>query len=281
VTAPPPPNQPPTAAFTPNNCTGLTCSFTDQSTDPDGSVTSWSWSFGDNQTATQQNPSHTYSAGGTYTVTLTVKDNVGASSAPVSHTVSVTAPPPPNQPPTAAFTPSCPGGLTCSFADQSTDPDGSVASWQWSFGDGSSATTRNPSHTYTAGGSYTVTLTVKDNVGASSAPVSHTVSVTAPPPPNQPPSVTAGPDQDVLVGLLFTLSGASFSDPDDNGPWTITIDWGDGRSDTFTASSAGSISRSHSYPVTLLGASYQLRITVRDPHGATGSDTKTVVVRIA
>src|SRR5207245_8385423 len=67
---------------------------------------SWSWNFGDGQTATQRNPSHTYAAGGSYTVTLTVKDNQNASSSPASKTVNVSAP---NQPPTAAFTPSCTG----------------------------------------------------------------------------------------------------------------------------------------------------------------------------
>src|SRR5207302_1001928 len=139
-------------------------------------------------------PSHTYSAAGSYTVTLTVKDNQNASSSPVSHTVQVTAP---NQPPTAAFTSSCPT-LTCSFSDQSSDPDGSVTSWQWTFGDGTTGSTaQNPLHTYSAAGSYTVTLTVKDNQNASSSPVSHTVQVTA---PNQPPSVSAGGEQTVLVG---------------------------------------------------------------------------------
>src|SRR3989449_960331 len=142
------PNQAPTAAFT-ASCPALTCSFTDQSSDPDGSVTSWQWTFGDGTTgATAQNPSHTYSAGGSYTVTLTVTDNQGAPNS-VTHSV---APSQPNQPPTAAFTASCPA-LTCSFTDQSSDPDGSVTSWQWTFGDGTSgSTTQNPSHTYSAGG---------------------------------------------------------------------------------------------------------------------------------
>src|SRR5439155_270799 len=90
----------------------------------------------------------------------------------------------PNQPPTAAFTSSC-GGLTCSFTDQSTDPDGSVIGWSWNFGDGATSNSRNPSHPYGATGDYTVTLTVTDDAGASSAPVTHSVSPRA---PNQPPT---------------------------------------------------------------------------------------------
>jgi serine protease len=58
---------------------GLTASFTDASSDSDGSIASRSWSFGDGSTSTSTNPSHTYAASGTYTVTETVKDNAGAS----------------------------------------------------------------------------------------------------------------------------------------------------------------------------------------------------------
>src|SRR5213593_1204602 len=273
-----PPNQSPTAAFPAPSCSGLTCSFTDQSSDPDGTIASRQWNVGDGTaTSSQPNPSHTYAAGGTFTVTLTVSDNQNATGS-VSHPVTVTAPPPPNQPPSAAFpAPSC-GGLTCSFTDQSSDPDGTTASRQWNFGDGSATSSQaNPSHTYTAGGTFTVTLTVTDNQNATGS-VSHPVTVTAPPPPNQPPSVSAGGDQTVLVGLLFTLEGASFSDPDHDGPWTVTIDWGDGTSSTSTSPSEGSIGGSHSYPVTLLGHDYQLTVTVVDAHGARGSATKTVHV---
>src|SRR5436309_3393456 len=188
VTAPPPPNQPPTAAFPAPSCSGLTCSFTDQSTDPDGTIASRQWNFGDGTaTSSQANPSHTYTAGGTFTVTLTVTDNQNATGS-VSHPVTVTAPPPPNQPPSvSAGAPNC-SGLTCSFTDESTDPDGTIASRQWNFGDGSATSSQaNPSHTYTAGGTFTVTLTVTDNQNATGS-VSHPVTVTAPPPPNQPPT---------------------------------------------------------------------------------------------
>jgi len=86
-------NDPPTASFA-FDCTNLTCSFTDTSADGDGTIASWAWSFGDGSNATVQKPSHTYAAGDTYTVSLTVTDDDGAT-ATTSQDVSVTAPPPP------------------------------------------------------------------------------------------------------------------------------------------------------------------------------------------
>jgi subtilisin family serine protease len=82
-------NQPPSASFT-SSCTGLSCNFTDTSTDPDGSIASRSWNFGDAGTSTATNPSHTYASAGTYTVTLTVTDNGGAT-ATTSKAVTVSS----------------------------------------------------------------------------------------------------------------------------------------------------------------------------------------------
>ena len=84
-------NNPPVAGFS-SSCTNLGCSFTDSSSDSDGTVTGWSWSFGDGATSSVQSPSHTYAAAGTYMVTLTAADSGGATGS-VSHTVTVTAPP--------------------------------------------------------------------------------------------------------------------------------------------------------------------------------------------
>jgi PKD repeat protein len=84
-------NLPPTADFT-FTTNDLTANFTDTSTDPDGTIASWLWDFGDGNTSTEQNPSHAYAAAGTYTVTLTVTDNDAASDS-VSKSVTVTEPP--------------------------------------------------------------------------------------------------------------------------------------------------------------------------------------------
>ena len=169
-------NAAPSASFT-SSVSNLTASFTDHSTDSDGTIASRSWAFGDGGTSSSTNPSHTYASAGTYTVTLTVTDNDGASdSASASVTVTST---PTNTPPTANFTSST-NDLTASFTSTSSDPDGSIVSYAWSFGDGGTSTSQNPSHTYAAAGTYSVSLTVTDNGGATGSK-SANVTVTAPP----------------------------------------------------------------------------------------------------
>lgn len=84
-------NTPPVASFT-DGCIKLDCGFTDTSTDSDGTISNWTWDFGDGATSSLQNPSHVYSAGNSYTVNLTVTDNDGATGN-TSASISVTEPP--------------------------------------------------------------------------------------------------------------------------------------------------------------------------------------------
>lgn len=93
--------------------------------------------------------------------------------------------------------------------------------------------------------------------------------------PNRPPVVNAGSNQAVLLGVLYTLPDASFSDPDNDGPWSYTIIWGDGSSSSGSLSSQGSISGSHTY---LLLGTYRITVGVTDGHGASGSASKTLTV---
>ena len=172
-----PVNTPPVASFT-SSCTDLNCSFTDTSTDSDGTIAGWAWDFGDGATSAAQNPSHTYAAGGTFTVTLTASDNDGATDA-ASDTITVTGATA-NDPPVASFTFSC-SDLSCSFdGSASSDSDGTIVSYAWDFGDGNTAAGVTASNTFGAAGKYTVSLTVTDDDSATGAD-QQDVTVTAPP----------------------------------------------------------------------------------------------------
>jgi hypothetical protein len=123
--------------------------------------------------------------------------------------------------------------------------------------------------TVSGGNSQTVTVSA-----GGTTQVTFSISCTAPP---SQPVVTAGPDESVVVGAVYSLGGASFTDPSHDGPYTITISWGDGSSPTtFTAASEGTITASHSYGGVL--AQYTLTVTVVDSHGNTGSAQKVVSV---
>jgi PKD repeat protein len=168
-------NNDPNASFS-YGCTGLACSFDGNgSSDSDGSISAYDWDFGDGATDSGSTASHTFAAGGTFSVVLTVTDDLGATG---SDTQSVTVVDPnANVAPTANFTSSC-TDLACDFTDASTDSDGTVTGWSWDFGDGNSSTAQNPSNSYASGGTYSVTLTATDNDGDSdSASQDVTVSV--------------------------------------------------------------------------------------------------------
>ena len=188
----PPANQPPVAnPGGPYSTTTGTVQFDGSaSSDPDGDLPlTYAWNFGDGATGTGAQPSHTYAATGSYTVTLTVTDSRGAQSSPATTTATYGVSS--NQPPVAN-----PGGPYSSATgvvqfdgSRSSDPDGNLPlTYAWTFGDGGTGTGVQPTHTYLANGTYTVTLTVTDSRGAQSAPATTTATV----------SVTTG--SVVLVG---------------------------------------------------------------------------------
>jgi len=157
-------NNPPVAAFSGTPLSGtypLTVAFTDASTN---TPTSWAWTFGDGGTSTLKNPSYTYTAAGTYSVTLTATNAYGSNSLTKTGYITVTAPN--TNPPVAAFSGTPTSGtipLTVAFTDASTN---TPTSWAWTFGDGGTSTVQNPSHIYTTAGTYTVVLTATNAYGS-------------------------------------------------------------------------------------------------------------------
>lgn len=152
-------NNPPTAGFT-SSIADLAVTFTDTSSDTDGSITGWSWNFGDTNSSSAQDPLHTYAGPGIYTVALTVTDNLGGMDSS-SQQVTVSAGGG-NAPPVANFSYAC-NGRDCSF-NSTSSADAGISSYSWDFDDGSGLLPDDPSpsHLYTSNGNYTVTLTITD-----------------------------------------------------------------------------------------------------------------------
>jgi PKD repeat protein len=143
----------PTAAWT-HTTNLLTANFTDATL---ASVISWDWDFGDGNSSSLQNPSHTYTAAGTYYVCLTITDSCG----PDTHCDSVAV----CEVPVAQFSAVNSGPGIADFTDQSTG----ATSWAWTFGDGATSNLQNPSHTYLNTGTYLVCLTVTNACGTDSS----------------------------------------------------------------------------------------------------------------
>ncbi|MGB9939004.1 PGF-pre-PGF domain-containing protein [Methanosarcina sp.] len=147
-----------------SNCTAgyrpLSIAFTDTST---GLPASWSWDFGDGNRSARQNPVHEYSNAGNYSVTLTVSNSRGSNSIQKMNYITAV-----RQSPSPDFRSNVTGGnipLTVQFDDTST---GSPVSWNWNFGDGSTSTEQNPTHTYFSAGTYKVSLIAGNADGNSS-----------------------------------------------------------------------------------------------------------------
>ena len=225
-------NNPPAANFNTTGpyCDGNSISFTDIST---AGVTIWNWNFGDpasgaNNTSTSQNPSHTFSGPGTYTVTLTVSTG-SCQSLPYQFPVTVFPKPVSDFSfPNAICLPS---GAT-QFTDLSTVGAGNtITDWNWNFGDGSpNSTAQNPLHNYAGVGPYTVTLTVTTNNGCTNTRVRTVNTINAEPQAafNWPAEVCTGSpaaftDNSTAPGSTVTGWNWNFGDPASGANNTSTL----------------------------------------------------------
>ena len=177
--------------------------FTDLSAN---NPTSWLWDFGDGNTSTLQNPSHTYADANTYTVCLTVTNDLGTDFFCSNIEVELA--------PIALFVYSDLGDGVFDFEDLSFN---NPTAWEWDFGDGGSSTEQNVTYTYTIPGDYTVCLTASNAIG--SHVYCEDISVAIPP----------------VADFTFTDDGNgaySFTDASTLNPFSWDWDFDDGNTST-------------------------------------------------
>ena len=189
----------------------------------DSSITT-TWDFGDGNTSNVNNPSHTYASDGTYNVCTIINTTCGIDTLCTTLIVC-------GAPTSAAFVPST-SGLTVSFTDSSTN----AASYSWDFGDGSTDTTANPSHTYANVGWYNVCLMTTSPCGAMDT-LCDSILVCANP----------------IAGINSTNMGGGVYGFNDNSSFGSSYFWdfGDGTTDT-TQNAMHSYGSDGSYTVCLI-----------------------------
>lgn len=269
---------PPVAEFEGTPLSGsapLTVAFTDLSTG-DG-ISAWSWDFGDpasgeDNTSTDQNPTHTYTAPGVYSVTLTVT-GTGGESAPLTKTDYITVTGDVTAP-TADFTADPTSGnapLTVQFTDTSTGEG--ITAWTWDFGDPDSgadnmSTVQNPLHIYATPGFYTVTLTVTNAAGTDEEVKTDFITVsdaTGAPVANFTADITNG-----LAPLTVTFTDTSIGEGITAWSW----DFGDPASGANNTSTAQNPSHQYASPGT-----YTVALTVTNEFGS-DTETKTAFITV-
>jgi flagellin-like protein len=252
----------PTASFT-WTANNLAITFTDKSTAGSGTITGWSWNFGDAGTSNTQNPAHTYTSSGQKTVTLTVTDSHSKTSTTTQqvNAGNVVAP-------TAGFTLSNSNpnvGETVTFTDISTST-GNINQWSWNFGDGATSAVQNPTHSYTTPGTKTVTLIVTDSLTHTST-VTHTIDVNDYAAPIA--SFTFAPST-IAIGQTVTFTDASIARSGSLSQWSWNF--GSGASPaTSNIQNPPAVSYS-------TAGSYTVSLTVTDSNAKTSITTQTLTV---
>jgi len=239
----------PTVSFT-SSATDLAATFVATATAAQGTISSYAWDFGDGQTAHGDTPSHTYTAAGTYPITLTVTDSnnvIGTATGSVTVTT-------PHAAPTADFSTSVNGLGVSVDASASTADGGDSLTYSWNWGDSSPADTgKTASHTYAAPGDYQVSLTVTDDHSLTDSKTK-TVS-----PTHAAPEASFTTTADGL-GVAVDASATTLAD---GATATYAWDWGDGSAD------GSGKTASHTYSA---AGTYTVKLTVTDSFSST--DTK-------
>jgi gliding motility-associated-like protein len=260
-----------TAAFAvaDTTCLGNATVFTDKSVSTGATITNWLWDFGDNQTSTLQNPSHTYATSGTKIVHLTVTNSNGCTSTANPDTIYVSIPP------TAKFNIPLTGCVTqpVTITDQSTPGEGTITTWLWDYGDGTPTETKTNNqpftHTFATASTtpYTVTLVV---TGKGSCPVRKTNTIKI----NAIPAVNFG-----LPSVCQTDFYANFTDSTtiagNSANFTYLWNFGDKHATTTYPNTSTLKNPQHHYSDT---GRYVVSLTVTSAAGCAVTATKTLTV---
>jgi gliding motility-associated-like protein len=228
----------PKAAFTASSvCVGDIMNFKDKSTVPTGVIKTWNWNFGDNNSISQvSSPLHVYTTAGKYTVLLVVASDEGCSDTTIQVVTVLDSP-------VVDFnvTGICKKN-TLTITDKTTTTS-SIISWNWNFGDGGTSNVQQPPpHTYSASGTYLITLRATTASGCAGI-VSKNITVDNLPIAN----FTAS---NVCDGSQVVFKNAS-SIPDINKIKSITWSFGDGSTDAVTSQPSHLYAGPNSYPVKL------------------------------
>jgi len=238
-----------------------------QSFDLDGQVSSYRWTFSDGQgEASTADATRTFEFPGVYTAQLSIVDNSNTSNGTAQDTTTIRI----NQRPLAVpGSDVTTGNGTVAFdGAASADPDGDPLTYMWDFGDGTPpATGTRVTHTYPAGGSYPIVLTVDDGTGLANSSNSSSMTVTI----NRVPLANAGGDRIVCAGNPVLFDGTASADPD-GGLLRYRWDFGDG-------TSAIGVNPTKTYNV---GGVYPVILTVEDDSGLSGNaGASQIIVRVA
>jgi len=239
-----------------------------KSSDPEGSLLSYRWDFGDGTIGAGQTPSHIYEKSGTYVASVVVNDGV-QDSAPVTTSVAVA-----NDVPVAQFSgPANDYKKTAITWDGllSSDANADPLTYLWNFGDGTSIITSASAltHSFASVGSYVVSLVVNDGE-ANSTPATRTIVIQ-----DKPPIANSGPDQTVVQRTKVTLNGGASSDPDGV---IAKAAWKQVSGPTVALSGSGTLSASFVAPRVIASTALVFSLTVTDDDGLQSSDQIMVTV---
>jgi gliding motility-associated-like protein len=242
-------------------CPPMVVSFTDKSS---GSPTSWSWTFtgGNPASSTAKNPTTSYATPGVYSVTLMVSNASGTSTKTMTNYITEQSPPTVSLSATPAAL--CPG-MPITFTSSVTWNATGSGTYYWDFGDGSSSTSANPTHSYAIGGrSYTVKLTATNSTGCPTTYIANNlITAYGQPSVNFYAVDTAVCSIGGSATFISTTSGAT--------PFNMNWDFGDGTS----SSSASPVT--HPY---LAAGTYSVKLSVTDSRGCTDSLRRTNYIRV-